>query len=269
MQKDKLEVILSVIAASLFILLLMVAVIMLFRIYIKRKNKLLLEKEMMAVRFEQTLLQSKVEIQEETFTYISRELHDNIGQVLSLASINLNSMHVPSESERMTLIDDLLTRAMADLRNLSHSLDTDYIRVNGWAGPVRKLLSYLEHSGKYAIDVNIADDLPAIDGDRAIILYRIMQEVINNIIKHAGADRVGFHAEGSDHDLRITISDNGKGFDTKTISGGAGLRNLENRAKMINGSINFASEHGQGTTVTILIKTESIEQGYNVHRPGR
>lgn len=269
MQKDKLELIVSVLAVTFFVLLLVTAVVLLFRIYLKRKNNLLLEKERMAIQFEQTLLQSKVEIQEETFTHISRELHDNVGQVLSLVSINLNTLNAPAEADKLTLMDDLLTKAMADLRNLSHSLDADYIRVNGWTGPVHKLLLYLQNTGKYSTDIMIEEDLPAIGSDRPIILFRMIQEVINNITKHSGADSIFFKAESRNNDLIITIRDNGKGFDTRSASAGAGLRNLENRSRMINGSVILVSEPGKGTTVIISIKTDSIEQGYDVHRTGR
>ena len=88
--------------ASIFILLLVIAIFMLFRIYLKRKNKLLLEKERMSIQFEQTLLQSKLEIQEHTFHDISQELHDNIGQVLSLVSINLNTLKAPDETDKIS-----------------------------------------------------------------------------------------------------------------------------------------------------------------------
>src|SRR5215510_3769418 len=123
MQKDKLDFVLSILFASIFILLLMVAVFMLFRIYLKRKNKLILEKERMSIQFEQTLLESKLEIQEQIFHDISQELHDNIGQVLSLVSINLNTLNAPHETDRITRMDELLGKAITDLRNLSHSLD--------------------------------------------------------------------------------------------------------------------------------------------------
>ena len=105
MQKEKLDLIISVIAASLFVLLLVISILFLFRIYLKRKNKLLLEKERMNIEFEQTLLKSKLEIQEHTFNEISREIHDNIGQVLSLVRINLNTIKAPDETEKINLMD--------------------------------------------------------------------------------------------------------------------------------------------------------------------
>ena len=259
MQKEKLDLILSIISASVFVLVLIIAGLLLFRIYLKRKNKLLEEKERMSVAFEQTLLQSKLEIQEQTFADISREIHDNIGQVLSLARINLNTINTGGDNVKVNLVDELMEKAITDLRNLSHSLDADLIRKKGWPEVTRKLLRDVERSGKYTVNAYIADGLPALGNDRPIILFRMIQEVINNIIKHAGANKITLEANAGERQILIRIRDNGKGFDTKANGAGAGLQNLENRAKMINASVYISSVLNGGTEVTISIKTETNE----------
>lgn len=259
MPKNKVDFVLLIVAVSFFILMLMIAAVMLFRIYLKRKNKLLLEKELMGIQFEQTLLQSKLEIQEQTFTYISGELHDNVVQVLSLVRLNLNTLIAPAETDKISVLDSLMNKAISDLRNLSHSLDTDYIRNNGWEKPVVKLLTELQLTGKYSTQVQLGDNLPSIGNEKPIILFRMIQEVINNILKHAGADKIFFKAVNENGKLAITIQDNGKGFDRQTVSDGAGLRNLENRSRMINADMTISSGPGNGTLVNISIKTETIE----------
>jgi signal transduction histidine kinase len=259
MPKEKLDFVLSILFASLFVLLLMVAVFMLFRIYLKRKNKLLLEKERMNIEFEQTLLRSQLEIQEHTFAHISKEIHDNIGQVLSLVRLNLNTLNVQANTEKITLMDDLLEKALTDLRNLSQSLDADFIRKNGWATPVSKLLQHLQNTGKYTTQVQLDENLPPLGNEKPIILFRMIQEVINNIVRHAAADTIVLQAQKQDGKLVIIIRDNGKGFNSLTISDGAGLRNLENRSKMINADLDISSEPGKGTCVTISIKTETFD----------
>jgi signal transduction histidine kinase len=257
MQKEKLEVLLSVVVASLLVLMLVIVIIMLFRIYLKRKNKLIREKELMSIQFEQTLLQSKLEIQEQTFQDISQELHDNIGQLLSLVSINLNTLNAPHESERINKMDELLGKALNDLRNLSHSLDGDYIRNNGWTGLVVKLMGNLESTGKYHTTTELDDSLPSLGTERPIILFRMIQEVIHNIIKHANAKTIYLKAKQEPGHLIITIKDDGKGFSADEAAGGAGLQNLQNRAKMINAELKINSQPGTGTYVTIAIKTET------------
>ena len=257
MQKEKLEVLLSVTVASLFILMLVVTILIFFRIYLKRKNKLLVEKELMGIQFEQTLLQSKLEIQEQTFHDISQELHDNIGQVLSLVSINLNTLNAPDEGDKVSKMDELLGKALFDLRSLSHSLDADYIRNNGWTGLVIKLMNNLQNTGKFTTSLQLDDDLPPLGTEKPIILFRMIQEVVNNIIKHADANTIFLKARKENDGLVITVQDDGKGFSENAVSGGAGLQNLQNRAKMINAELAIRSQPGMGTLVTISIKTES------------
>jgi signal transduction histidine kinase len=259
MQKDKLDFVLSILFASFFVLLLVIAAVLLFRIYLKRKNKLLLERERMSIQFEQTLLQSQLEIQEQTFTDISREIHDNIGQVLSLVRLNLNTLNAPADQDKLNLMDGLMEKALADLRNLSHSLDGDYIRNNGWAEPVTKLLHDLQSTGKYTTQIDLGENLPHLGNEKPIILFRMIQEVINNIIKHAAADTIKLEAQKENGKLVITILDNGKGFNTQTASAGSGLRNLEKRSKMINADLSVSSERGNGTRVIISIQTENNE----------
>jgi signal transduction histidine kinase len=239
--------------------MLIVAGVMLFRIYLKRKNKLLVEKELMSIQFEQTLLQSKLEIQEQTFRDIGKELHDNIGQVLSLVRLNLNTLNVPDNIDKITSMDNLLDKALIDVRNLSHSLDTDYIRNKGWTEPVAKLMQNLRNTGKYSIRLEFGNDLPAVGNEDAIILFRMIQEVIQNIVKHAGASEIIMKTQKENDKLVITIQDNGRGFNTDLNAEGAGLHNLKNRAKMINADLSINSQPGEGTIINISINPRNIE----------
>ena len=256
MQKEKLDLIISILSASLFVLLLAVSIFMFFRIYLKRKNTLLLEKERMRTQFEKTLLQSKLEIQEETFTYISREIHDNIGQALSMVKLNLHTLDLPAGNQKIEMIDEMLEKSIADLRSLSHSLDSDRIRINGWVSEVEKLLLNLQKTGKYKVNFSAEQNLPALGQDKPIILYRIIQEVINNIIKHAGATEINFTAIYKNNNIFIEIKDNGKGFEKSNTAAGSGLNNLRSRSKMIHADIQINSSPGMGTHVILSIKDE-------------
>lgn len=256
MQKEKVDIIVTVISISLFILLLVISVLFLFRIYLKRKNKLLLEQERMNIEFEQTLLKSKLEIQEHTFREISQEIHDNIGQVLSLVRINLNTLDTPNDREKINQMDEWMEKAITDLRHLSHSLDADHIRRHGWISPVKKLLNGLQRSGKFKTIIEHDSDLPELGHDKPIILFRMIQEVINNIIRHAGADTIHLEVKRENDKIAVRIRDNGKGFDVGRNPGGIGLQNLRSRSKMINAELAIKSEKGKGTTVTITIKKD-------------
>ncbi len=259
MQKEKLDLILSIVAASLFVLLLVIAALTLFRIYLKRKNKLLLEKERMSIQFEQTLLRSKLEIQEDTFMHISREIHDNIGQVLSMVRINLNTLNHTAEKEKIDLLDELLEKAITDLRSLSYSLNTEYIRKSGWINAVERLFRDLERTGRYKTYLQLETELPALGSEKPIILFRMIQEVVNNVIKHSKADEISLHAVKKENNILIAISDNGNGFDMSVIKEGTGLNNLRSRSKMINADLAINSTPGEGTKVIISINIDNNE----------
>ena len=253
MQKENVDFILSIVSVSVFVLFLVIGGFMLFRIYLKRKNTLLLEKEKMSIQFEQTLLHSKLEIQEETFTYISKEIHDNIGQVLSLIRINLNTLSAPSQEQKLNLMDELIGKAIGDLRNLSHSLDSDMIRNTGWVKAAERLLNDLQKTGTCKTTFVTEEKLPALSNEKSIILFRMIQEIINNIIKHARAKEIEFKAFREESCITINIKDNGKGFDRATVAAGAGLQNLEIRAKMIDANMYIHTEPGSGTCVIISV----------------
>lgn len=208
----------------------------------------------MSIQFEQTLLTSKLEIQEQTFTHIAQEIHDNIGQVLSLVRLNLNTLGPTMDEQKIEGMDHLMEKAIADLRHLSHSLDTNVILQNGWLKAVENLLAELQRTSKYNVLFTTDEDLPSLGNEKSIILYRMIQEIINNILKHSDATEIVFNTTGKNDSILVDISDNGKGFDIYTVSKGAGLQNLETRSRMINASLSITSETGKGTNLSIAIK---------------
>jgi signal transduction histidine kinase len=155
-------------------------------------------------------------------------------------------------------MDELLGKALTDLRNLSHSLDGDHIRRHGWTLSVQKLLDDLQKSGRYQTVIDIEKELPPLGTERPIILFRMIQECISNIIRHAGADIITFSAKKENDKIAIDIRDNGKGFDHNGKPVGVGLQNLKNRSRMIDADLRVNSSPGNGTQVTILVNPEKI-----------
>jgi len=253
MQKEKLDLFLLSFTGGMFLLLFAVAIILLVRIYKKRKTRLILEKELMSSRFEQTLLNAKLEIREQTFSDISKEIHDNILQVLGLARLNLNRMEEDGDVQKIVLIDQQMGEAIADLRNLSHSLSTDVIRNTGWIKAAQRLLADLEKTGTCKVTFLAEENLPVLENEKHIILFRMIQEIINNIIKHAKAGHIKFTAGKKPGQIIVAIEDDGKGFETDKVAKGAGLQNLESRSAAIGAKMDIESAAGSGTRVTIAI----------------
>ncbi|GAC1439888.1 MAG: hypothetical protein NVSMB63_05690 [Sediminibacterium sp.] len=208
-------------------------------------------------RFEQTLLKTQLEIQEQTFSHISQEIHDNIGQVLSLVRLNLSTFSNVAGEVKFDHTDELLGKAIKDLRDLSHSLQTNRIHDIGIIESIRQLMITLEKTGRYKTRLDIADSFMGIDKDTDLILFRMVQEIINNIIKHAAASIITIEITGDATEATVVVSDNGSGFDTeklKTTGKGIGLQNIFNRAKMIHATVDIKSKPGNGTAIILHVK---------------
>jgi signal transduction histidine kinase len=260
MPKQQEDILITIVIASVFFILMGSFILLIVFVFLRRQRKNKQEKEEMRNRFKQTLLQTQLEIQEQAFTYISQEIHDNIGQILSLVRLNLNTIGQVNDEPKLTRTDDLLGKAIQDLRDLSHNLQNNRIHDIGIIESTRQLLLSLEKTGRYKTSFTTSDDFHLLDQNTDIILFRMIQEMVNNVIKHAAADRIDINIE-SNPDLTIfRIKDNGKGFDTAATFAkehtGIGLQNIINRAKLIGTTVDVKSELGAGTIITLYIKPQ-------------
>ncbi len=223
--------------------------------YRRRRKMFLAEKNEMQNKFEHEQLRSRLEIQEQTFNHISQEIHDNIGQVLSLVRLQINTLGEHLSEEKINITDDLLGKAIKDLRNLSHTLSTDRIKELGIFEFIKQSLIPLEKSGNYKIVFTADSENFTVNNESALIIYRIIQEVLNNILKHAKATEIFINLKSTQNKNHIIIRDNGKGFEKSIIntSEGIGLKNIMARAKLIGATLNVSSAQGCGTTIEIII----------------
>lgn len=222
----------------------------------RRQNNYYKEKELMNAEFQHALLESRLEIQEETFKKISQEIHDNIGQMLTLVKLHLNnidiSLHSPS-SENIEKANSLLTNAIQDLRDISKTMNTDIISRIGVIKAIQLELDLIEKASGIKtkfIDNNSPDHIsPEVE----LILFRIIQEALHNCIKHAQASLIEVMVYGKDK-LEVVVKDNGIGFDPNIASvKGSGLTNIESRCKLINANLTLQSSPGEGTVIHIIL----------------
>ena len=261
MPKQQEDILISIVVASVFFILIGAFLLLLVFVFLRRQRKNKEEKDEMKNRFEQTLLKTQLEIQDQTFTYISQEIHDNIGQVLSLVRLNLNTFGNTVTEDKLEQTDDLLGKAIKDLRDLSHNLQNNRIHDIGIVESIRQLLLSLEKTGRYKTSFHTSDHFHILDVNTDIILYRMIQEIVNNIIKHAAATRIDIEINSEPLITTIRISDNGVGFDTSLTQEerpGIGLKNIANRAKMVNTDVDVKSVPGNGTVITLYIRAKSI-----------
>jgi signal transduction histidine kinase len=208
--------------------------------------------------FEKTLLNSQLEIQEQTFKNISREIHDNIGMTLTLAKLHLNTInwYSPAKSrEKVEASVESISKAIVDLSYLSKTLHTDYIIENGLLNAIELEVQKLENLQVFNIIYKVEGTPVFMDSNKELVIFRIFQEVLNNTIKHAQAKSIKILVNYKAAHMHIMLADNGKGFnqsnpETKT---GTGLRNIEERVKLINGTCKVNSLPEKGTAVNMKI----------------
>jgi signal transduction histidine kinase len=254
LQKEEVYI-LIVVGSSLF--LLVAFFLVLFVLYFfKKKKQILLEKELLKKTFNENLLQSQLEIQEQTLQHISHELHDNLGQVASLIKINLNTLQLNEPvkaAEKIETTKDITRQLITDLKLLSVRLGSDRITRTGLTKALETEVERLNKTGQFSATLTQEGNTPGIDNDKAIILYRMAQEILNNMVKHSGAKHIGVLLNSSKNLFTLAFTDDGVGFniEAKMNSGGAGLFNLQNRARLINAQLIIQSTPHNGTTIRI------------------
>ncbi len=247
---------LSIAVSFLFFFLMVFFVVIGLAVRYRKRKK---ENEVLRAQFSEQLLKSRLEIQEQTLQHVSRELHDNIGQMASLIKINLNTIQLQQPETAETKLENtkVLTRQLiTDLKLLSTSLNTDKITRVGLMRALQNEADNLERTGVYKAQFLQHSDVPAISDEKTIILFRMAQEILNNSLKHAEASEIIIQVRYEKNQFTLTIADNGKGFDVNEKlgdiqDGGNGLINLRQRAKVIHAHLAFKSAPGAGTETTI------------------
>lgn len=251
------DIITMLILFFLFLILVFFVVITLAVRYRKRRQ----ENEELRVRFSEQLLASKVEIQEQTLQHVSRELHDNLGQVASLIKINLNTVQLKNPEVAALKLEntkDLVRQLITDLKMLSVSLNTDKINKIGLVKALKLEEEKLAKTGLFQTSFTYPENMPVIDSEKEIIIYRMVQEILNNTIKHSEAAFIRITVDYENSLLSVSIADDGVGFDVQQKLAdknelGNGLINLQSRAAVINAAYTVESIQGKGSISKISL----------------
>ena len=222
------------------------------------KKKLAFEEGMKQLKIihENELLKSQLQVQEQTFQYISREIHDNIGQKLSLAKLHLNTLLLDEKDHMKGAIENvvqIISDSLNDLRDISRSMSSELIINNGLIKAIETEIVQINKIIQHSFKLIVTGDSRFMEAETELVLFRIVQEALNNIVKYAEATEVSISLHFTNSELQIDITDNGLGFDNNGKSDGNGLINMKSRAANINGISSIVSEIGKGTTVTIKI----------------
>lgn len=230
-----------------------IIMIFLFTVFQKKKNALLLKQIEVEKHFEQEIGESQIEIREQTLRNISWELHDNIGQLLTLAKIQLQS--VPDHPENIKDVNDNLTNILAEVRALSKVINPDFISNINLKDAVQLEIDRFNRLDYIKSSLRVEGEVYDIDNKAEIVIFRILQEFFSNTIKHSKATNLEVFLSFGVDKLIIVAADNGVGFEVSSLpQNGIGLCNIKKRGALINAEIELESKINNGTMLTIVHK---------------
>ena len=239
----------------LFIVLSIVAfciasvLVILFVIFQSRKNKLLLKQKEVEKHFEKEITNSKIEIREETFRNISWELHDNIGQLITLAKVQMQNEGGKQE------VGETLSKALTELRSLSKQTNPEALKAISFSKAVENEIDRFNRLNFLEADLKIRGEEVDFGDKEQVVLFRILQEFFSNTVKHSKATKLNLELDYKEKYLKINVEDNGVGFNFKNENikekPGIGLLNIAKRAELIGATSRLTSALGKGTKLTI------------------
>jgi signal transduction histidine kinase len=218
----------------------------------KMKSALILQQELAA--------KAVIEAEENERQRIARDLHDGIGQMMSAAKMNLSAFEsqisFASEEQRQSLqkVISLVDESCKEIRTVSHIMMPNALLKNSLASAIKDFVDKISNRDITAIVYTEGLD-QRLDANTETVLYRVIQECVQNAIRHAGATRLDISMVRDKEGISGTIEDNGKGFDPslKNGSAGIGLKNIISRIDFLKGTVDFDSAPGRGTVVSLFV----------------
>lgn len=260
---DKKEGLLLIGTTMTLLMVFLITILAVMIIYRRRKLQHLAEIDNINKRFHEELLQAQMEVQQETMQYIGREIHDNIGQKLTLAALYAQQLDSANAmiQEKVDSIAAIINESLADLRSLSKSLTTTNYLQTDLESLIKNECRKVDAAG--SCKMTFHSNCAQLNTSEAVksFLIRIIQEFIQNSLKHANCTEIGIRLHREEAALEIDVEDNGKGFDldaSEVERTGIGISNMEKRAAMIHASLTLKSIPGQGTKMRLSIPSQYL-----------
>ena len=247
--------------ATLFLLFITGAPIAFVMMHQRQYLRYLQDNEQLKNLYQRELLQSQLEIQNQTLQQVGNDLHDNVGQLLTVVVMRLNELEdeiiEPARQEEVQQTRELVQTIISDVRTLSKTLDHDTVRRFGLLPSLALELERIRRTKRIQAELTILGENYSLGEQTEIVLLRMTQEALNNALKHAQARNLHVLAEFNADSFALTISDDGRGFSVTEATtrqldeSGAGLSNLYRRAGLLGGACVINSQSGIGTRVEI------------------
>jgi signal transduction histidine kinase len=208
----------------------------------------------------QHLSRRMLAVQEEERRHLSRELHDEFGQLLATITMQVHAAKALAGKRAQSRLDacvTLLQQAAAEVRNLALELRPLMLDVAGLDATLRWLAE--QYQQRMEIPVKVTGHVSAVDGDPAIVVFRVVQEALTNVLRHAGARHVWIELSQSEGGVEVVVRDDGIGFDVAATYTQAGNRNrlgllgMRERAELVGGRLDVESAPGRGTQIRVTL----------------
>lgn len=237
--------------------------IIIFTMFYHNKQRRNAEKiKLLEKQNEVKVLNALMEGEEKERSRLARELHDGVGGILSASKMHLSMLREEEKrgarSAQLTNISAMLDHASQEIRTIAHNLFPDILLLNELDIAIGNFCERIKNSG-LNIEYYFLGTVPALNNGFKLAIYRAVQELVNNVIKHSRADHVLVQVSHHENLLAVIVEDNGIGFD-KNNCGGIGLLNLERKVKNLDGHLSIDSEPGKGTTVQMEFDVSSFKE---------
>lgn len=249
------DILITTILLSLLILLFIAGIVITISIANRRHVKQEINIAQMQLNYEKELRTVENEVQEQVLINVARELHDNIGQLLTLMNIQIEQekWDKPEMQQVMKPIEETLQSTIQEVRLLGRNLNSDLLEQNGLIKTIDNEVNRLQGLSQFTVHWTNDGIEPVMDKNKRVMAYRIFQEMINNMLKHARAANVYISLQGKGS-FSLTVKDDGRGFDMDEAinkSTSSGLKNMMKRASLAELNCNIDAAVGKGCTFTL------------------
>jgi len=250
---ERKEIQLLVISLGIVFLTLLVTLLVIFFYFLKKKNSYLVDKMESELYFQSELVKTRIEIKDQTLSEISKELHDNIGQIISVGIMQLN-MHINNEKviqpNELRDLKEILAKSLDEIRILSRIINKDNLLQSNFIEAIKQDLERIKKLKKIQYKYTLSGEIPHICEEHDLFIYRIFQEALHNSLKHSHSDLFEVNITTTDDLFCLKIKDFGIGYDPLQTNSGIGLNNMKLRAKLIGATLIMNSD-SSGTAVTL------------------
>lgn len=261
MDAKEIEIATLVIAATFIILLLLLLVINLMLTARNRRLKHQSELLLLESRYRENLSAIKMEVAEATLADVSRDLHDEVGQLLTFSILQIGNISVRPENEKSGMIEEVqstIREALETVRSISRGISPDFISKQGLVAAAKQLCERASSRTGIVIHLKASDNFHIQNSSATLISFRIIRECLTNTLRHARAKNISLSFDQTENDISITFSDDGIGLPQPTDEHlSLGLSSMKKYASLINGSIDFTNNESGGFKMKLTFNVQS------------